>query len=169
MRRSASFIFAEPSPILRASSMVGSSQNLASPSGWLTWMCLRLSSREKKKNRNSPSRKTVGDKQAPQLASHHSLASPSEKGKSSCSRSDTFRPRAMRIRLSASFQSYMGGSGIRSAVGAAVGLCSRWEAGSWPQKACGTMGFGDCTMGTWGFYTDPVSPATFFDSLQESW
>ena len=104
MRRSASFIFAEPSPILRASSMVGSSQNLASPSEWLTWMCLRLSSREKKKNRNSPSRKTVGDKQAPPLASHHSLASPSEKGKSSCSRSDTFRPRAMRIRLPASFQ-----------------------------------------------------------------
>jgi hypothetical protein len=61
-------------------------------------MCLRLSSREKKKNRNSPSRKTVGDKQAPPLASHHSLASPSEKGKSSCSRSDTFRPRAMGIR-----------------------------------------------------------------------
>jgi len=104
MRRSASFIFAEPSPILRASSMVGSSQKLASPSGWLTWMCLRLSSRKKKKNLNSPSRKTVGDKQAPPLAFHHSLASPSEKGKSSCSRSDTFRPRALRIRLSASFQ-----------------------------------------------------------------
>ena len=67
-------------------------------------MCLRLSSREKKKNRNSPSWKTVGDKQAPPLASHHSLASPSEKGKSSCSSSDMFRPRAMRIRLSASFQ-----------------------------------------------------------------
>lgn len=53
MRRSASFMFAEPSPILRASSMVGSSQNFASPSGWLTWMCLRVLSREKKKNRNS--------------------------------------------------------------------------------------------------------------------
>jgi hypothetical protein len=44
-------------------------------------MCLRLSSREKKKNRNSPSRKTVGDKQAHPLASKHSLASPSETGK----------------------------------------------------------------------------------------
>jgi hypothetical protein len=30
-------------------------------------MCMRLSSRDKKKNRNSPSRKTVGDKQSPQL------------------------------------------------------------------------------------------------------
>ena len=67
-------------------------------------MCLRVSSREKKKNRNSPSRKTVGDKQAPPLASHHSLVSPSEKGKSSCSRSHKFKPRAMRIRLFASFQ-----------------------------------------------------------------
>ena len=104
MRRSASFIFAEPRPILRASSMVGSSQNFASPSGWLTWMCLRLSSREKKKNRNSPSRKTVGDKQAPPLASHHSLASSTEKGKSTCSRSHRFRQGAMRIRLFASFQ-----------------------------------------------------------------
>lgn len=104
MRRSASFIFAEPSPILRASSMVGSSQNFASPSGWLTWTCLRLSSREKKKNRNSPSRKTVGDKLAPPLASYHSLASSSEQGKGSCSRSHRFRPGAMRIRLFASFQ-----------------------------------------------------------------
>jgi hypothetical protein len=76
-------------------------------------MCLRLSSREKKKNRNSPSRKTVGDKQAPPLASQHSLASPSEKGKSSCSRSDPFRPRTMRIRLSASFQ-YLAQPHLRS-------------------------------------------------------
>ncbi len=44
-------------------------------------MCLRLSSREKKKNRNSPSLNTVGDKQAPPLASQHSLVSPSEAGK----------------------------------------------------------------------------------------
>ena len=123
MRRSASFIFAEPSPILRASSMVGSSQNLASPSGWLTWMCLRLSSREKKKNRNSPSRKTVGDKQAPPLSTQHSLASPSEKGKSSCNRSDMFRPRAKRIRLSASFQRSRSEAGIDQSIGAH--LCSR--------------------------------------------
>ena len=104
MRRSASLVFAEPSPKLRASSMFGSSQNFASPSGWLTWICLRLSSREKKKNRNSPSRKTVGDKHAPSFDSHHSLTSPSEKGKSSCCRSHTVRKSAMRIRLSASFQ-----------------------------------------------------------------
>jgi hypothetical protein len=44
-------------------------------------MCLRLSSREKKKNRNSPSRKTVGDKEAPPRTSHHSRASPTERGK----------------------------------------------------------------------------------------
>jgi hypothetical protein len=25
------------------------------------------------------------------------------------------------------------------------------------------MGLGDCTVGTWRFYTDPVSPATLFD------
>ena len=57
----------------------------------------------------------------------------------------------------------MGGSGIRSSMGAVVGLCSRWEAGSLLQRTCGAMGLGDCTVGTWGFYTDPVSPATLFD------
>jgi len=57
----------------------------------------------------------------------------------------------------------MGGSGIRSALGAAVGLCSRWEADSLVQKSCGAMSLGDCTVGTWGFYADPVSPAMFFD------
>jgi hypothetical protein len=56
----------------------------------------------------------------------------------------------------------MGGSGIRSAVGAVVGLCSRWEAGSLPQRACGAIGLGDCKVGSLGFYTDPVSPATLF-------
>jgi hypothetical protein len=25
------------------------------------------------------------------------------------------------------------------------------------------MGLGDCTVGMWGFYTDPVSPAALFD------
>jgi len=57
----------------------------------------------------------------------------------------------------------MGGSGIRSAVGATVGLCSRWEAGSLLQRACGAMSLGDCTVGMWGFYTDPVSPEALFD------
>ena len=57
----------------------------------------------------------------------------------------------------------MGGSGIRSVVGAVVGLCSRLEAGNLLQRACGAMGLGDCTVLTWGFYTDPVSPATLFD------
>jgi hypothetical protein len=57
----------------------------------------------------------------------------------------------------------MGGSVIRSAEGAVVGLSSRWEAGSLLQRACGAMGLGDCTAGTWGSYTDPVSPATLFD------
>jgi hypothetical protein len=56
----------------------------------------------------------------------------------------------------------MGGSGIRSAVGAVVGLCSRWEAGDLLQRACGAMDLGDCTVGTWGFYTDPITPATLF-------
>jgi hypothetical protein len=59
----------------------------------------------------------------------------------------------------------MGGSGIHSAVGAVVGLCSRWEAGNLLQRACGAMGLGDCTVGMWGFYTDPVSPALLFDSF----
>ena len=57
----------------------------------------------------------------------------------------------------------MGGSGIRSAMGAVVGLCSRWEAGNLLQRSCDAMGLRDCTVGTWGFYTDPVSPATLFD------
>jgi hypothetical protein len=56
----------------------------------------------------------------------------------------------------------MGGSGIRSAVGAVVGLCSRGEAGNLIQRACGAMGLGDCTVGVCGFYTDPVSPSTLF-------
>jgi hypothetical protein len=63
----------------------------------------------------------------------------------------------------------MGGSGIRSAVGAVVGLCSRWEAGNLLQRACVAMGLGDCAVGTWGFYTDPVSPAKISPSLQEIW
>jgi hypothetical protein len=57
----------------------------------------------------------------------------------------------------------MDGPGIQSAVGAVVGLCSRWEAGNLLQRACGAMGLGDCTVGMWGFYTDPVSPASLFD------
>ena len=59
-------------------------------------------------------------------------------------------------------QRCMGGSGIRSAVGAVVGLCSRGEAGNLIQRACGAMGLGDCTVGVCGFYTDPVSPSTLF-------
>ena len=57
----------------------------------------------------------------------------------------------------------MGGSGIRSALGAVVGLCSRWEAGDLLQMPCGAMGLRDCTVERWGFYPDPVSPATLFD------
>jgi len=59
----------------------------------------------------------------------------------------------------------MGGSGIRSAVGVVVGLCSPWKAGNLLQKAFGAMGLGNCTVGAWGFYTDPVSPALLFDFL----
>jgi len=57
----------------------------------------------------------------------------------------------------------MGGSGIRSAVDAVVGLCSRWEAGNLLQRACGAMGLGDRTVGKWRFYADPVSTAILFD------
>ena len=57
----------------------------------------------------------------------------------------------------------MDGSGIRSAVGAVVGLCSRWEARNLLQRACSAMGLGDCTVEMWEFYTDAVSPATLFD------
>jgi len=48
-------------------------------------------------------------------------------------------------------------------MGAVVGLCSRWEAGNLIQRAAGAMGLGDCTLGAWGYYTDPVSLATLFD------
>ena len=61
-----------------------------------------------------------------------------------------------------SFERCMDWSGIRSAVGAVVGLCSRWEAGRVLQRACGALGLGDCKVGTGGFYTDQVSPASLF-------
>ena len=57
----------------------------------------------------------------------------------------------------------MGESGISSAVGVVVGLCSRWEAGNLLEKAGGAIEMGDCTVETWGFYTDPVSPEADFD------
>jgi hypothetical protein len=60
-------------------------------------------------------------------------------------------------------QRCMGGSGIRSAVGAVVCLCSRWETGNLLERACGAMGLGDCMVGPWGIFTDPVSPATLLD------
>jgi hypothetical protein len=61
------------------------------------------------------------------------------------------------------------GSGIRSAVGAVVGLSGRWEAGNLLQRACGALGLRDWTVAWLGFYTDPVSPARrlFSISLQE--
>ena len=31
------------------------------------------------------------------------------------------------------------------------------------QRACGAMGLGDCTVGMWGFYADPIPPARLFD------
>jgi hypothetical protein len=62
-----------------------------------------------------------------------------------------------------SAQRCMDGPGIHSAVGAVVGLCNRWKAGSLLQRACGAMGLWDCTVGIWGFYTDLVSPAPLFD------
>jgi hypothetical protein len=62
----------------------------------------------------------------------------------------------------------MGGSGIRSAVGAVVGLCSRWEAGNFLHRACGAVELVDCTVGARGYYVDPVSPATTFDFFTES-
>jgi hypothetical protein len=46
-----------------------------------------------------------------------------------------------------------------------VGLCRRWEAGNLLQRACGAIELGDCTVGTWGFYTDPVSPEALFDFI----
>lgn len=88
------------------------SQNFASPSEWVTWMCLRLSYREKKKNRKSPSRKTVGDKHAPHLLLTIDSLCPPRKGKSSCSRSQTFRPRALRIGQPVSFQRHSSAAGL---------------------------------------------------------
>jgi hypothetical protein len=62
----------------------------------------------------------------------------------------------------------MGGSGIHSAVGAVVSLCSRWETGNLLQRAYGAMGLGDCTVTRWGFYADPVSQAALFDFITEN-
>jgi len=62
----------------------------------------------------------------------------------------------------------MGKSGIRSAVGVVVGLCSRWEAGNLLLRAGGAIQLGDCTVGTWGFYTDTVSPEAHFDFFTEN-
>ena len=67
-----------------------------------------------------------------------------------------------------STQRCMGGSGIRSALGATFGLCSRWEAGGLLQRACGAMSLGDCTVEMWGFYTDPFSPLTLFDFFADN-
>jgi hypothetical protein len=67
------------------------------------------------------------------------------------------------------FERCMGGSGIRSVVGAVVGLCSRWEAGNLRQRACGAIGLEDCTVGMWEFYTDPESPAPFFVIFTGIW
>ena len=61
-----------------------------------------------------------------------------------------------------SFERCMDGSGIRSAVGAVVGLSGRWEAGNLLQRACGALGLRDWTVAWLGFYTDPVSPAALF-------
>jgi len=66
-------------------------------------------------------------------------------------------------------QRCMSGSGIRSAVRDVVGLCSRWEAVNLLQRACGAMDLGDCTVGKWGFYTDPVSPEALSTSMHEIW
>jgi hypothetical protein len=66
----------------------------------------------------------------------------------------------------------MGGSGIRSAVGAVVGLCCRLEVNSLLKRACSAMILGDCSAGKWGFYADPVSPATlivFFTGNLADW
>jgi len=62
----------------------------------------------------------------------------------------------------------MGGSGIRSAVGAVVGLCSRWAAGDLLQRACGAMDLGDCTVEKWELYADPISPEALFDFFTEN-
>jgi len=66
----------------------------------------------------------------------------------------------------------MGGSGIRSAMSAVVGLCGRCEAGNLLQRACGALGLRDCTVAWLGFYTDPVSPAAlsrFFTGNLPGW
>jgi hypothetical protein len=55
----------------------------------------------------------------------------------------------------------MGESGIRSAVGAVVGLCSRWEACSLLQRACGAMELGDCTGGIGILYGPGIAVDAF--------
>jgi len=56
----------------------------------------------------------------------------------------------------------MGGSGIRTAVGAVGGLCSRWKAGNLLQWAYGLMGLMNWTVETLRHYKDPVPPADLF-------
>ena len=63
----------------------------------------------------------------------------------------------------------MGGSCIHSAVGAVVGLCSRWEAGSMLQRACSAMGLGDCTVLMRGFIRTRYHRRRFSTLLQETW
>jgi len=35
-------------------------------------------------------------------------------------------------------------------------------------KGTGAIQLADCTVGTWGFYTDPVSPEAHFDFFTEN-
>jgi hypothetical protein len=59
----------------------------------------------------------------------------------------------------------MGGSGFRSALGATVGLSSRWEAGSMLQRACGAMSLGGLYGGDVGILYGPGIPGDAFRLL----
>ena len=63
----------------------------------------------------------------------------------------------------------MGGSGIPSAVGAAVGLSSRWEAGSMLQRACGAMSLGIALGERGDFIRAGYRRRRFSASLQKIW
>ena len=63
----------------------------------------------------------------------------------------------------------MGGSGIRSAVGATVGLCSRWEADIMVQRLSGAMSLADCTVGRKNYMRTGYRRRRFSTSLKVIW
>ncbi len=71
----------------------------------------------------------------------------------------------LRARPAVHAQRCMGRSGIRSAVGAVVSRCSRWEAGNVLQRACVAMGLGGLYGGKVGIFYRPGIAGSVFRLL----